>query len=128
MGEPAKKEGSQNMTQSFREKMHPAVSNAEIEVFKALSLAGLTSGMVTQRPIVLKSTVPDFQWGQKRKAIYLDGAQVHRNREEWDCEVDELLEKKGWAVLRIRYTPPLIGKALQDVLGQIKKFLNADEE
>jgi len=40
--------------------MHPKVSRAEIEVFKSLSMAGLTSGMVTQQPIILKSTIPDF--------------------------------------------------------------------
>ncbi len=52
--------------------MHPKVSKAEIEVFKALSAAGLTSGMVTQKPIVLKATIPDFCWFSKRKIVYLD--------------------------------------------------------
>ena len=42
--------------------MHPQVSKAEIEVFKALSAKGLTRGMVTQKPIILKSTIPDFCW------------------------------------------------------------------
>jgi hypothetical protein len=42
--------------------MHPKVSRAEIEVFKALSGLGLTGGMVTQKPIILKATVPDFCW------------------------------------------------------------------
>ncbi len=35
---------------SFRERMHPKVSAAEIEVFKALSAEGLTGGLVTQEP------------------------------------------------------------------------------
>ena len=53
--------------------MHPKVSRAEIDVFKSLSAAGLTTGMVTQQPIILKSTIPDFCWMEKRKIVYLDG-------------------------------------------------------
>jgi len=34
--------------------MHPKVSQAEMAVFQALSMAGLTTGMVTQKPIILK--------------------------------------------------------------------------
>lgn len=115
---------------SYKGRMHPKVSNAEIEVFKALSVEGLTCGMVTQQPIVLKSTVPDFCWSGKRKIVYLDGAQVHvkdkaRQRDE---EIDELLEMQGWAVLRIPYVPPLTEKALQEIMGTIKKFLNVNDD
>ena len=110
--------------------MHPTVSKAEIEVFKALSASGLTNGMVTQKTIVLKSTVPDFCWLDKRKAVYLDGAQAHSGdkQQEWDEEVCELLEAQGWEVLRIPYDPPLSEKNLQEILEQIKRFLNIDEE
>ena len=89
--------------------MHPKVSKAEIEVFKALSAAGLTNGMVTQKTIVLKLTVPDFCWLNKRKAVYLDGFQAHSGdkQKERDEEICELLEAKGWEVLRIPYEPPL---------------------
>lgn len=105
--------------------MHPKVSNAEIEVFKALSAGGLTSGMVTQQPIVLKSTVPDFCWFSKHKIVYLDGAQVHikDKAQQRDSEIDKLLEMQGWEVLRIRYDPPLTEKALQEIVMSIKKFL-----
>jgi hypothetical protein len=53
--------------------MHPKVSTGELQLFRALSLAGLTGGMVTQKPIVLKATIPDFCWPEKRKIVYLDG-------------------------------------------------------
>jgi hypothetical protein len=56
---------------SYRARLHPKVSNAEIELFKALSMAGLTGGMVTQKTIVLKATIPDFCWPEKRKIVYL---------------------------------------------------------
>jgi very-short-patch-repair endonuclease len=110
--------------------MHPKVSKAEIEVFKALSNAGLTNGMVTQKTIVLKSTIPDFCWINKRKIVYLDGIQVHSSdkQEQHDKEIFGLLTAKGWDVLRIPYEPPLTEKELQEIVASIKRFLNLDEE
>ncbi len=110
--------------------MHPKVSKAEIELFKALSIQGLTGGMVTQQPIILKSTIPDFCWMEKRKIVYLDGNPVHKKDKqlERDEEIDELLELKGWEVLRIPYDPPLTEKGLQKITAQIRRFLNVDEE
>jgi very-short-patch-repair endonuclease len=110
--------------------MHPRVSNAEIEVFKALSAQGLTCGMVTQQPIVLKSTVPDFCWLNKHKIIYLDGAQVHSKdkAQQRDAETDELLEMQGWEVLRVPYDPPLSEKALQEIMATIRKFLGINND
>ena len=114
----------------FKRNMHPKVSNAEIEVFKALSAAGLTSGMVTQKTIVLKSTIPDFCWLNKRKAVYLDGLQAHSSdkQQERDEEIRELLEEKGWEVLRITYEPPLSEKELQRIVAAIRDFVGADDE
>ena len=110
--------------------MHPKVSRAEIEVFKALSMTGLTSGMVTQQPIILKSTVPDFCWMEKRKIVFLDGVPVHKKDKaiERDEEIDDLLTAQGWDVLRIPYQPPLTGKTLQEIMATIKRFLKVDEE
>jgi very-short-patch-repair endonuclease len=110
--------------------MHPKVSRAEIEIFKSLSMAGLTSGMVTQKPIILKSTVPDFCWMEKRKIVYLDGNPVHRKDKqlERDEEIDSLLTAQGWDVLRIPYQPPLTDKGLQEIMAVIKRFLNFDDE
>jgi very-short-patch-repair endonuclease len=109
--------------------MHPQVSKAEIEVFKALSAKGLTKGMVTQKTIVLKSTVPDFCWLNKRKAVYLDGKQVHSGdiQKERDEEIIELLEKRGWEVLRILYNPPISKKVLKETVRKIKDFIDSDE-
>jgi very-short-patch-repair endonuclease len=110
--------------------MHPKVSKAEIDLFKALSAEGLTGGMVTQKPIVLKSTVPDFCWLNKRKAVYLDGAQVHSTdkAQERDEEVVDLLIEKGWEVLRIPYAPPLDETGLREIIAAIRHFLGEDEE
>jgi very-short-patch-repair endonuclease len=110
--------------------MHPRVSQAEMAVFQALSMAGLTSGMLTQKPIILKSTIPDFCWAEKRKIVFLDGKPVHRKDKQLarDSEIDELLEAQGWEVLRIPYDPPLTQKGLEEIMATIKRFLNADEE
>ena len=115
---------------SYKERMHPKVSNAEIEVFKALSVQGLTGGMVTQQPIVLKSTVPDFCWLNKRKIVYLDGNQVHikDKAQQRDAEIDELLEMQGWDVLRIPYDPPLTENSLREIMITIRKFLGANDD
>lgn len=115
---------------SYKARLHPKVSNAELQVFKALSIAGLTGGMVTQKPIVLKATIPDFCWPQKRKIVYLDGLQAHagEERQKRDEEISELLEMQGWDVLRIPYEPPLTDATLREIMIRIKRFLNFDEE
>ena len=115
---------------SYKANMHPRVSNAEMAVFQSLSIAGLTSGMVTQKPIILRTTVPDFCWAEKRKIVYLDGIPVHSSdkQQQRDSEIDELLEAQGWDVLRIPYNPPLTEKNLEEIMAAIKRFLNIDEE
>jgi len=115
---------------SYKKNMHPKVSNGEMQLFRALSLAGLTGGMVTQRPIVLKATIPDFCWLNKRKIVYLDGVQVHRadKTQQRDSEIDETLEAQGWEVLRIPYEPPLTEKALQEIIVKIKELLGETDE
>ena len=115
---------------SYKKRMHPKVSKAEIEVFKALSAAGLTGSMVTQKTIVLKSTIPDFCWLNKRKAVYLDGAQAHQSdkTQERDEEIVDLLAAHGWEVLRIPYDPPLSEKGLREIVAAIKQFLGSESE
>lgn len=114
----------------YKKNMHPKVSKAEIEVFKALSMAGLTSGMVTQKTIVLKSTIPDFCWVNKRKIVYLDGLQAHSGdkQQQHDEEIFDLLTAQGWDVLRIPYEPPLTEKGLKEIIITIKRFLKVDDE
>lgn len=110
--------------------MHPKVSKGEIEVFKALSAAGLTTGMVTQQPIVLKATIPDFCWISKKKIVYLDGKQVHRKdkQQQRDEEIVDLLEIQGWDVLRIPYDPPLTPNELQEIIETIRRFVGLEDE
>jgi len=108
---------------SYKKNMHPSVSKAEIQVFQELSKRGLTKGMVTQQPVVLKLTIPDFMWNEKRKVVYLDGQQVHQQKQEYDEEIKNLLEIRGWSVLRITYNPPLTEAELEKVTNQIQDFV-----
>ena len=115
---------------SYKASMHPTVSNAEMAVFQTLSIRGLTNGMITQQPIILKSTIPDFCWPSKKKIVYLDGRPVHKKDKqiEHDEEIDDLLIARGWEVLRIPYDPPLTEKGLQKIMATIKDFLNVNDE
>ena len=110
--------------------MHPKVSQAELAIFQALSIEGLTNNMVTQKPIILRTTIPDFCWVEKRKIVYLDGNAVHLKdkQQERDLEIKELLEIQGWDVLRIPYDPPLTENGLQEILVTIKRFLNVIDD
>jgi len=114
---------------SYKNKMPPCVSKGEIDVFSALSAAGVTGEMVTQVPIVLRATVPDFCWFNRKKAVYLDGVQVHRKdkQAQKDQEIVELLEQKGWSVLRIPYEPPLTPDEINRIVEDIKHFIGMDE-
>ncbi len=38
------------------------------------------------KPIILKSTIPDFCWMNKRKIVYLDGIPVHSSDKQQDNE------------------------------------------
>ena len=62
--------------------------------------------------------------------MYLDGVQVHSTdkAEARDEEIDNLLERQGWAVLRIRYDPPLQGGKLCEVVRQIREFIGEASE
>jgi len=102
-----------------------SVSNGEITLFKALSQANLTRGMITQHPIILKATLPDFCWPTKKKAVYLDGIQVHTKAhvERRDEEINDLMEQRGWQILRIPYNPPLTLQEAKLLTEQIREFI-----
>src|SRR4030042_5937220 len=102
--------GGEKRKMSWKDKLHPSVSKAEIEVFKELSRLRLTKGMVIQKSIILRQTIPDFLWLNKRKVVYLDGDIVHKKQVEKDEETTRLLEVKGVNVLRISYPAPLSDK------------------
>jgi very-short-patch-repair endonuclease len=109
--------------------MSLAISDDENFVFAALNKANLLKGMVKQQTIILKVTLPDFCWPLKKKAVYLDGIQVHRKAhvEKRDEEINQLMEQKGWQILRIPYEPPLTQQEIQDITQQIQQFIQTEK-
>lgn len=79
-----------------------------------------------QEPIVLRVTLPDFCWPQKKKAVYLDGIQIHRKAhvERRDEEINDLMTQCGWQILRIPYEPPLTSTEAKQIVEQIREFIN----
>lgn len=113
---------------SYKERMHSTISNAEIDVFKELSKRDLTKGMVTQKPIVLKATIPDFLWQERKIAVYLDGEPHMKSKQmEKDEEITMLLEKRGFSVLRISYEAPLTHFKLTEIVNQIQLFVEGED-
>ena len=72
---------------SFRDRMKVPVSKAEIQIMQELSRLNKTERMLTQKPICLKMTVPDFSFHMENAnyAIYIDAEQTHKTREVQDC-------------------------------------------
>ena len=99
---------------TWRERMHPQVSKAEIEVMQELCAAGVNERMVTQKPICLKRTVPDFSFHMENAnyTIYIDAEQTHSShvQQAKDDDIDNTLERRGYKVLRCRYKAPLTKK------------------
>jgi very-short-patch-repair endonuclease len=88
----------------IRDRMHHPVSNIEIAIANALNESGIT-GFLTQHPIVIQQTIPDFFFPDKRLAVYIDGP-VHSGREDRDQELRDALRRRGYKVLELSYEKP----------------------
>lgn len=113
----------------FRETMKVNVSQAESDLGVALQRLK-TEGKIgdigeTGIEIPIKSTWPDRIWTKQRIILYLDGDKVHDMDDPWDAEVKETLTKRGWIVLRERYTAPMSQTRLEEILGEIQTMLVA---
>lgn len=114
----------------WKQRMNVKVSAAEHSVFSALSQRGLTKNIMTQNPICLKQCIPDFMWPDLRMIVFLDGEQIHNkpNRQRKDREIDWLLTKRGWKVLRISYHAPITKGRLKEIVNDIEAFLRTHEK
>jgi very-short-patch-repair endonuclease len=101
-----------------------AQSNAETALFQDLSRRTLTAGMVTNEMIILRCCFPDFMWSKQKLALFLDGPHHLQDKvEARDTMIDELLEFRGWTVLRFPYKPPLRKSARKAICELIEKKL-----
>lgn len=101
-----------------------SVSVAEIRLACKLQEVSLTGELglrfERQKEFCLLSTKPDFYFSDVNLAVYLDGEQVHRNREERDFELRELLKKRyGCTVRSYSYKAPITKTRLNEITEQI---------
>lgn len=115
---------------NWKARMHPTVSRAELQIFYELQRLGLTEAMVTQKPIrdlrqpePSRYTIPDFFFIEAKLCVYIDGTQVHRNREEKDAEQAEWLKDLGYRVKRFEYIPPLSHDRKMEIVNEIRELL-----
>lgn len=84
-------------------RMHPKESKMEEAIFLKLIDKGLR--VASDREFCVLSTKPDLYLPDHNLAIYLDGEEVHKNREERDTELRILLKKRHKTeVLSLTYT------------------------
>ena len=106
---------------SFQDLMHPLHSRIEMDILEQLNHAGLFPE--TDKHFCVLSTTPDFYFADKRLAVYVDGEQVHRNREERDDYLRQLLAKRhGVTVLTFPYKRRS-KKAMRKIVEQIKEWM-----
>ncbi len=104
-----KQESSKPQTSKVKEpwenrkaKMQPQISRMEEAILTALNDKGIHPE--TNREFCLQSTIPDLYFPKQNLAIYLDGEESHKNREDRDTQLRELLTKRyGIRVVSFSY-------------------------
>ncbi len=100
-----------------RENASP-MSNLEIELLGLLNNRGFFP--MTDIEIPLVSTTPDFLFLDERAAFYLDGDITHKNREQKDNELREMLRKrKNFKVFSYEYHAPASKSRRLEILNDI---------
>ena len=107
---------------SYKRFLDPAkdytISNAEIKLHSALNKNNLFP--FPQKQFCLLQTVPDFYFSDVNLAVFLDGEQIHRNQEERDLELRDLLKKRyGCTVRSYSYKAPITKKRLAEIVEAI---------
>lgn len=118
---------------SWPEVMHTAFPKAEEQVLIGLERRGLTKragGMFRDEPICLLQTIPDYNWKFVKFPVYLDGPpHLKESRRLKDEQINALLQKRGWAPLRLPHKGGrLSDKKLDEILDTIEEMLNLIEE
>jgi len=98
-----------------------SVSHAEIKIWSKLSHDETIPDILTQKEFCLLSTKPDFYFPTVNLAVYIDGEQVHKNREEKDEELRRLLAKRHSCTVRsYSYKAPITEKRLSEIVDAIR--------
>lgn len=108
------------------------VSRAEEAILAELCRRGLGRGLSTQHGIKfdgktegVKGTWIDFSWTHPvMLAAFLDGPLHLKSRQQTKDElIDKALQRRGYAVARYRYKPPISKRRLKEIVDHIEKRL-----
>jgi len=108
---------------SYRRFLDPdtdyTVSNAELKI-QAEIYNKECWGMTTQKRFCLLTTTADFYFSDINLAVYIDGEQSHKNRQERDTELRRLLKKRhGCKIRSYSYKTPITKKRLKEIVEDI---------
>ena len=94
-----------------------SISNAEIAIRIALTNKGLQPYI--QQPFYKLITIADFYFPDVNLAIFIDGEQIHQNKELQDSSKRDFVRSQGCTVREISYKYPLTKKRLAEIVYQI---------
>ena len=95
-----------------------SISNAEEDIMWTLS--GYDLGIIeTQKKFYKLITVADFYFPDVNLAIFIDGEQIHQNKELQDSSKRDFVRSQGCTVREISYKSPLTKKRLAEIVYQI---------
>jgi len=84
--------------------MHVSPSKMELTLLEKLTQIPELRPIQTQRTFMLLATTPDFFLPSKNLAVYVDGKEAHKGREDRDNQLRDMLRKRGFNVLSLPYS------------------------
>ena len=94
-----------------------SISNAEMDIRIALTNKGLQPYI--QQPFYKLITVADFYFPDVNLAVFIDGEQIHQNKELQDSSKRDFVRSQGCTVRVYTYKSPLTKKRLAEIVSQI---------
>lgn len=100
--------------------MRVTQSNAEFDLIQVLQDNAIR--YMSQETICVKATVVDVYLPESRTLVYLDGPHHKKGKSViWDAEIDAILSRRGFRILRYIYKPPIKKWQLAEILADIRK-------
>ena len=96
-----------------------SISNAEIEIIQTLYNQDCY-GHETQKKFYKLITSADIYFDDIKLAIFIDGEQIHRDKEFEDQDKRDFVRSRGCIVREYSYHYPLSVKRKQEIVASIK--------
>lgn len=113
----------------WKRNMRVPVSKFEIETIAEMGRRGLYRGLETNEVVILRFCKPDLKWDILKRAVFLDGIEVHSSphQQDRDERITSELERLGWLVLRERYKPNPSKARKKEIWDEIEEFIATSE-